>query len=344
MKKPTKILFILFVLFIIAFPVLAQRSGSLTGSGSSNSGAPESKATLTVKCNVRNAQVEIFDAYNKNRPQLSGTAPFSAQLEKGFYSIKVYAQGYEVQQQSVNLNNSTTLNFRLDQAAPVKASLTVKSNTRNARVVITGIDVNGQVIGSAPYSSQIPLGRYSITVSAAGYTPLTKEINLTGNRTVNFNLDAETYNLTITSNVESARVFIKGGDINGQITGQTDLTTTLPPGTYRIKVNAPGYFAEEKTVQFSRTSSVNFQLRQRSGRLEVIIPNDILNYTLNNLENRIKIYDNGTEVDGTSLTLSPGQHTIRITSGGFARQQTINVRAGESYRLELNFGFTLIKQ
>ncbi|HAK44402.1 MAG TPA: hypothetical protein DCO79_00550 [Spirochaeta sp.] len=344
MNKIIKITFVLIILSMIAFPVLAQRTGSLSGSGSSGSSTQNVNPTLTIKCNIRNAQVEIFNAYAKDTPTASGAAPFSAQLAKASYIVKVSASGYEEQQQTVNLNNSMTLNFNLDQSQPVQVGLTIQSNVRNAEVVITGGGINGQLVGSAPFTAQLAKGRYSISVSAAGFKMQTKQVNLNGTKNLSFNLEADTYNLTITSNVDDAKVFIKGGDINGQLTGNTDMTTMLPPGTYRVKVNAPQYFAEEKTVQFNGATTVDFQLRSRTGRLEVIIPNDILDYSLNNPAGRISIFDNGKEIDGTSVQLTPGQHTIRITSGAFASQQTVNVKAGESYRIELDFGFMLIKQ
>lgn len=344
MKRNYKFFIVLTILIVtIAMPALAQRTGS--ASGSSTSSAP-SKPVLTVNCNVRNALVEISTLYYKDGPVATGSAPYSAQLDKNTYIVTVTAPGYEEQKQTINFSNSTTLNFNLGQQQQQvqKVQLQIRSNVRNAEVIITGQSIGGQFVGSAPFSAQLEKGRYSVTVSSSGYLTQTKDVTLNSSQNLNFNLDPLTYNLTVTSNVNNAKVFIKGGDINGQITGNTELTTVLPPGTYRIKVNAAHYFAEEKTIQFNGTSTVDFQLRGRTARLEVIIPNDILDYSKSNPANRISIFDNGLEVDGTSMELSPGQHTIRITSGGMASQQTINVKAGESYRIELDFGFMLIKQ
>ncbi len=334
-----KILFLTLIIIAAAMPVLAQRTGSISG-GSSGSTTP-SKPILTVQCNIRNAQVQISTQFYKDGPIASGTAPFSTQLDAGTYVVTVTASGYEQQQQTIQLNGNQTVNFNLGQE---KANLTVQCNVRDAKVVITGGGISGQLIGSAPFTAQLGKGSYSINVTAPGFLSASRQVSLDSNQTLNISLDAESYSLTVTCNVPGAKVFIKGGDINGQLTGTSNMTTVLPQGTYRIKVNAPGYAAEDQTVVFTQSTTVNFQLQPRTGRLDIIIPNNMLDYSQPNPANKITIYDNGIKVNGTSLQLDPGQHTIRITSGGLASQQTINVNAGESYRIELNFGFALIRE
>ena len=334
--KRALLVFILFSAFLM--PAVAQRGGNFSSSNSSQPAV--SRLTLTVNCNISNAKVEISSPNDKS-VYYSRTAPVSVQLEPNTYTVTVSASGYDSQQQTFLLDRSQTLNFNL---GATKAALQIQSNARNARVVITGSNISGQLIGSAPFTAQIAHGRYDISVSAPGYISQSRSINLNSPATINFNLDVETYNMNITSNVDGAKVFIRGGNINGQLTGTTDMTTVLPPGTYQVKVNAPGYYAEEQTVSFNRSMNLNFQLRARTARLDIIIPNNILDYSQQNPAGKIKIFDNGSQVNGTSLALSPGQHTIRITSGGVASQQTINVRAGESYRMELNFGFSLIRE
>lgn len=338
-----KLLIIVLLLTIIALPSFAQRSGAIGGSGSSIQPQLQDN-TLTVNCNVRGASVDITTAEKYPKQIASGITPFNVQLTTGAYTVTVSAPGYKQEQQTVNLSSSMTLNFNLTADQPVQQSLTVQSNVRDAKVVITGGVISGQLIGSAPFTAQLARGNYSISVSAPGYISQQQQLNLNSNRTLNINLDAESYNLTITSNVSGAKVFIRGGNINGQLSGVTDMTSVLPLGTYTIKVNAPGYYAEEKTLVFNQATTLNFDLKSRNARLDIIIPNEILDYSQGNPAAQIKIYDNGSKVNSGSLELSPGQHTIRVTSGGLAAQQTINVKAGESYRIELDFGFALIKQ
>ena len=338
-KFNIKALFLLLILCLAAMPVLAQRTGGNSAPAPAPAPAP-TKPTLSIECNVRNAQVQIATSYKSNA-FISGTAPFSAQLERGTYTVTVSAPGYESKQETVNLSSSKTITVNLGAD---KASLQIRSNVRDAKVVISGGGVSGQLVGSAPFTAQMMQGRYNVTVSAPGYITTQREINLNGPQNITINLEAESYRLTVISNVENAKVFIRGGDINGQLTGTTEMSTMLSKGRYTIKVNAPGYFAEEQTLNLDETTTINIQLKPRTGRLDVIIPNEILDYSKSNPAGRVSIFDNGSEIDGTSIQLTPGQHTIRVTSGGFASQQTINVRAGESYRIELNFGFSLIKE
>ena len=340
-EKRFRIFAILIILSVITLPVFAQRSGALSGSGSSSQSQGQ---VLSVNSNVRGASVVVKTAEKYPKPVAEGTAPFNVQLSTGAYIVTVSAPGYDTEEQSVNFRNSMTLNFNLNQNAPVQVSLSVRSNVRDAKIVITGGGISGQLIGAAPFTAQLAKGNYRISVSAPGYLTTQQQLSLTSSRTLNINLDAETYSLSVTSNVTGAKVFIRGENLNGQLTGTTDMTSVLPAGTYVIKVNAPGYFAEEKTVVFNQSSTIYFDLRARTARLEVIIPNNILDYSMGNPAAQIKIFDNGSKINGTSTQLTPGQHTIRVTSGAFAAQQTINVRAGDSYRMELNFGFAMIKE
>ncbi len=299
---------------------------------------------LGINSNIRGALVQISHSDNNSAVVATGSAPFTVQLDPGSYVVTVSAPGYSTEQQSLNFRNNMTLNFNLKREAPVQFSLSINSNVRDAKVIIKGSGLNGQLVGSAPFTAQLNQGNYTIDVSADGYKSASREVSLASSQNVTINLEQNSYNLTITSNVEGAKVFIKGGSINGQLTGSTDMTTVLAPGSYQVKVNAPGYFAEEQTIYLSESTTLNIQLKGRTGRLDIIIPNEILDYSGANPAAQIKIFDNGKKVNDTSMELTPGQHTIRITSGAFASQQTINVQAGDSYRIVLDFGFELIKE
>jgi len=225
-----------------------------------------------------------------------------------------------------------------------KVSLTIQCNVTNATVEISTPYKNGNIVrGKSPFTASLEKGSYSVTVSAPNYVSQTQNVNLQSNQTVQFNLEAVTHTLSVTSNVVNARVQIKGSAINGTINGNTSYSTVLPPGTYTVKVNAPGYFALEKTVQLNGSQSVDFQLQPQKAKLNVVIPNEILNFTISNPAGQVMIYDNGRQINGNNIQLNPGQHTIRIVSGGLAAQQTINVKAGETYTFEMNFGFSVNK-
>ena len=226
-------------------------------------------------------------------------------------------------------------------------SLTVQSNVRNAQVRIESVWTNeGRPVftGTAPFTAQLDKGDYKVTVSAPGYGSVSQEVRMNQTKTININLAADTQYLTVTSNVAGARVIIRGPDINGAINGNTSFTTELPPGTYKVRVNAPGYFALDKDVNFSRSTTVDFQLQPKNAQLQIIIPDSILDYSSSNPAGRITVYDNGSEVSGNIIDLNPGQHTIRIVSGGLAVQQTINVRAGEVYSFMLDFGLSVTRE
>lgn len=325
-----KIILTFSVLMLIILPV-TMISAQSTATGRSRGSS--AKFNLTITCNAPGATVSISGT--------SGRAPMTMQLNKGNYPITVSAPGYLPKTININLQSNQTINVNLEADKP---SLTVTCNVNNARLEIGSVyKNNGSFNGNVPSTTILEKGKYSVTVSAPGYLSQTKQINLSSSTTLNFNLEAENYTLSVTSNVVNAKVIVRGSAINGTLNGNTTYNTVLPPGTYRVKVNAPGYFALEKTVQLGGNQSINFQLQPKTAKLTVVIPNDILNYTISNPAAQVMIYDNGRKVNGSNIQLTPGQHTIRIVSGSFAAQQTLNVKAGESYSFELNFGFSVIK-
>ncbi|MBN2049946.1 MAG: PEGA domain-containing protein [Spirochaetales bacterium] len=216
-------------------------------------------------------------------------------------------------------------------------TLTVTANVRGAGVMITGGSINGVLQGSTPFSTSLPKEIYQVTVNAPGYNSQTQNVQLTADQTVNFNLAPANFSLNITSNVPGARIRIQG---NGQnINGTANMSVQLPPGTYQIAAVAQGYQAQAQQVVLNNNQTVTFMLMPLTAKATVILGPSILNPRVGNPAAQVKIFDNGQLLRGTEFDLNPGQHTLRVETGGFSFEITLQLEAGKEYRIEPYGGF-----
>ena len=220
-------------------------------------------------------------------------------------------------------------------------TLTVTCNVQNALVQITaeGADSSklGGASGRAPFTQQLAAGNYTVTVSAAGHNPQTRTISLNADQTVNFNLVASNYSLNIRSNIPGARVRLQGNGRN--LNGNTDMSVELPPGTYQVAVAAPGYEAQAQQVVLNGNQTVTFVLQPVTSKVAIILGPALLNPRLGNPAAQVKVFDNGQLLRNLVSDLNPGQHTIRVESGGFVFETTLVLEPGKEYRIEPYGGF-----
>ncbi len=127
-------------------------------------------ATLSVNSNVAGAEVII-----NNNP--AGRVPLSAQVPPGSYSVTVRAPGYLDFNQNLVVNGPTQVYATLQG---MSYSLSISANVQGAEVLI-----NGNPVGRAPYSTQLPPGSYALTVRAPGYLDYSQTVAVNGPLQVN---------------------------------------------------------------------------------------------------------------------------------------------------------------
>jgi len=143
----------------------------------------------------------------------------------------------------------------------------------------------------------------------------------------------KSYTLTVLSNTKPYTVLVNGRAINGY-------RTILPVGSYTVTVQAKGYSEYKTKVKVNRNIVVNANLnpvrkvQNRTAHLSITIPEDIINNSINTARNQIRVFDNGRLLKGFDFELKPGDHTIRIESGGFAIEGYYTFSAGISYNIE----------
>jgi len=221
-------------------------------------------------------------------------------------------------------------------------SLTVTANVSADVIIQGGRAKDGSVTtgtfqGRTPFTqANLPKGTYSVTVSANGYTSQTQQVDLQGNQTLNFNLQAANFSLRVTSNVPSSQIFI-----NNRSVGRGNVSLSYQPGSYRIRVSAPGYNDYNANIVLNENKVVNAVLQPSMGTVNISIPTTALDPRVNNARNQVRIFVDGSPQNATTLQLRPGRHAIRVTSGGLSSERMIEVQAGEVYTIEVFMGFNV---
>ncbi|MBI9097408.1 MAG: PEGA domain-containing protein [Spirochaetaceae bacterium] len=218
-----------------------------------------STVQLNVTSNINGALIQVYNQ-SGNSLVTSGNAPFRASLPKGNYRVSASADRYTPVDQRVNLQSAQTINLQLQLAT---AKLNVTSNVNGAQIQVNSPGVNSPAAsGNAPYQTDLPLGTYTVTASAPGYTPQTKELNHTRHSNVHFNLKAANGTVQIIIPPESLnkkdvnarnqiRIYDNGALVEGFI-------QQLRPGQHTIQIVSGGLMTQ---TTFNVEAGVTYTLK-----------------------------------------------------------------------------------
>jgi len=219
--------------------------------------------------------------------------------------------------------------------AQVKGALTVQCDVVGARVYL-----NGEIAGYARPNFSILLtpGQYNLRVSLPGYSDYETTINMTSNpKIINVSLRSpqpqpQQYNLGIKSNVRGAEVYI-----NDRRTGQTPFQGTLPAGTYSVRLSAPGFIDAYGTINLQNNQTISLNMQPSMINVAIRVGDSSFIRNIYNWDNQIKVYVDGERVSGVSFQVAPGTHTIRVESGIFRIERSVDfsLASGNSRTLTL---------
>lgn len=289
----------------------------LTMKASSAGGTPvkPSQYTLTLQVQPSNAAVYIDgNRFTGNSIRLSG----------GQRTITAQAPGYEDFFAVINLQQNMTLPIIMNALAPANYRLTITANVQNPLIYVDGAKIQGN-------TATVSAGIHTVQVEAQGYQAYSAQVNISGNMTLPINLTLAQYQLTVTaSNIRGAQV-----QIDGKAVGVTPLVTQLPPGVYTVTITAPGYIPYSERVTLNKPVDVYTALQiDKLATVTCILPPGSVLGERGNSRSRVDIYVDGISQTTNKFQVSAGMHTIRIESGLFSLEQTIQIEAGLNYTIQ----------
>ena len=221
---------------------------------------------LTVSANVGGAEISI-----DGRTQPGWLTPHTfPKLRAGPHDVSAVKDGYQAAGQRVNVRAGADDSLQLNLApTPQVGGLDVRTNPAGATILLDGHTEPGWV---TPHTfSGLPARTYAITVSKEGYQSISRDaaVGLGSIVPEDFDLIPNSIaplsaQLTVTANVEGAKILIDGQSQPGWLTPHT--FPSLRAGSYRVTVVKDGYQSANQTVTIAGgvNSSAKFTLQPPS--------------------------------------------------------------------------------
>lgn len=256
---------------------------------------------------------------------MSGTGgAFSfSNVTPGTYSVTAKASGYFTESTSVTVTSGATASttIQLPTGGIIAGTVTGSGGAAvsGATVTLTGGSVNNTVTtttnsSGAFNSNWMPVGTYTVTVSAAGYANQSVTATATTGQTTTVNIALSTSSgggtgsgtATISGQVtdistggavRGATVSYAGGSTTTDTTGSYTFSS-VSPGTYSVTVKASGYFSQTQSVSTTggATSTLNFQLATGG-----IVAGTVTN-------------SSGSAISGATVTISGGSIATTVNT------------------------------
>lgn len=179
---------------------------------------------------------------------------------------------------------------------------------------------------------RVPVGRYRVRVSAAGYRASESEFDVSSGQVVTLDrpLEATQTTVTIRANVDDAEVTVDGRHV-----GRTPLgPIPVSEGTHRIEVVRAGYSRFEITAMTQGTvSSVAANLLWLRG----LTADEGARFAIDRDYNEIECALDGERVacDGTDV-VPPGRHVLRVTGRDYETHESrVLLTAGQLERVDV---------
>jgi len=296
----------------------------------------QSKTSLNIQSNQVGAKVYLND-------NLAGytTPNFSALVTPGLYYIKVTKDGFPDFKTTVVVGSTPitiTANFGPSQPpsppapppAPVQHQLSVDSNVRNAHVYI-----DKAFVGTTPFVGFYKPGYYTITIRVPGYEDYSQKVNLTSS----FKLYATLNLLPLpvyfdVNNVRGASVYR-----DGQFMGTTPYSGSWLPGSYSLRVSAPGFADYNERVALSGPLVMQISLAPLLVDYEIRVPDYFMTIPGSPpMYRNLQLYLDGRRVDQLYGKALPGRHVLTVFINDLKLEAEFELIGGKPAVIEPFFG------
>ena len=306
----------------------------------------QTKTSLNIQSNQVGARVYIND-------NLAGyTSPsFSTLVVPGLYRIRVAKDGFPEFKTTVVIGQSpitivaylggSTLPAPpppqppLPQPVPpmVKHQLSIDTNVGGAQVYI-----NGAFSGITPFATFMHPGNYYVVIRLDGYEDYTKTVNLGGSYRIHASLKPLSLPIYIdATNVPGAAIYR-----DSALVGSVPYRGNWMPGTYSIRITAPGYadYAERVTVTGPLTMQIS--LAPLLVDYEIRIPEFFATLDGETIQFRdVKLYLDGKRLESPFGKAVPGTHRITMYISDLRFETDFELTPGKLASLEPFFGISV---
>ncbi|MEM1415783.1 MAG: PEGA domain-containing protein [Myxococcota bacterium] len=184
--------------------------------------------------------------------EVIGEAPAGREgLSPGEHIVTVEAEGYQRAEQTVTIEDGRqrVISVTLDAIGQAPGRIVVNANVDRAEVFI-----DGEPRGSVPVVvSEPPAGTHAIVVRAEGYQEYRRTCSVGPGLDCDVDARLEPIGtpVRVEANVSQAQLYV-----DGELEGPVPWEGTLPVGSHRIEVRAPGYRTYEAQVALRPSADV----------------------------------------------------------------------------------------
>ncbi len=249
-------------------------------------------------------------------------------LPLGKHRIKFETIGYKDKEVVLNVSDRTPRKIS-ENLVSDSARIIINSEPQGATVLLNGTERDK----TPCVLDRIPSGVVDISLRLPGFHDYRHTLRVTAGEVapLNIELHEKPGTMSITSIPPRARVYV-----GAEPHGLTPLTLAdLPPGTYRIAVEAPGYsrLVRDIAMRKSETLREEFRLIKNSGMLELITEPAGASIYVDGEARGLTRRGKSDQVSERFVVdlLTIGPHTIQISKKGFfARKLNVQIKKAET--------------
>jgi hypothetical protein len=206
----------------------------------------------TIAITGRVAGVEVWVGSDKLGETATRSLLIRDNLPPGSYRVKGLKSGYQPWEQEVQVTANQRTEVVLD-LTPLPGSVAITSRVAGVEVWVGTNKLGETRLGSPLVRDNLPPGSYRVKAQKPGYQPWEQEVQVTANQRTEVVLDLTPLRGTvaISSRVAGVEVWVGSDKLGETATGSPLIRDNLPPGSYRVKAQKPGYQPWEQEVQIT---------------------------------------------------------------------------------------------
>ena len=186
-----------------------------------------------------------------------GITPWSGETKPGNHKVQVNAKGFVKEERIVQVQPSrdADVTFALNRE-PGPGRLHIETEPPEA-----GVSIDGQQVGTSPYTGDVAPGDHVLEVSNDGYKTIQQQLQLDPGQQLSLKLALQQAQagqvpplVAVASDPQGAQLFL-----DGKLVGPTPIKARSTPGPHEIKLGLDGYIS--RTGKINLPDSRDFELR-----------------------------------------------------------------------------------